>query len=283
MSLASVRSFAELWMLNERARRSAALVIVQLHKPYTCYADESVQTNPRTGHEFYAATAYVATFESWIAIESEWRKILRHFGIPGLHMTDFMARQGEFKNDWSDQKRDRFIERLCTTVAERTIMGVGCAVAKHDYEAALPQDLREAWISPYYFCVYDTLSLINGSERRLRISLPKPLYFLFDSKKGFEGNALKLYREYQRLADPKEEVFGGIAFGSRDKYVPLQAADSLVHVVARRFREMADALPYKMKKPLDILDRHGNIVVAFPSEPILRKYIEFARRQSLSP
>jgi hypothetical protein len=31
-------------------------------------------------------------------------------------------------------------------------------------------------------------------------------------KKGSEGEALKIYREYQQQFDPNEELFGGIAF-----------------------------------------------------------------------
>jgi len=130
------------------------------------------------------------------------------------------------------------MERLCTIASERPILGAGCAISQRDWETGLPDSLREEWKDPYYFCIYGMLSLIRSKALRDRASLPLPLFFLFDNKPKFEGAALKIYREYQRAHDPKEDIFDGIAFGSRKKYKFLQIADLLVGVINRRFEEM---------------------------------------------
>ena len=87
-------------------------------------------------------------------------------------------------------------------------------------------------------------------------SLPLPLFFLFDNEPKFQGAASELYREYQTAYDPNGEIFGGIDFGGRKKYKPLQIADLLVGLINRRFEEMTRAVDpelSKIKKALDLL------------------------------
>ena len=208
---------------------------------------------------------------------------LNHFTSPPFHMTDFMARKGDFKDlGWDDNKRNDYVELLCITAAEHTIMGAGCGIFQKDYEAALPEDLRAKWIDPWYFCVYGMLSLVAGAESGFGKVVPRPLYFLFDNKPEFQFKALELFGVFKGAIEKNErdkDLFGDAAFGSRIRYAPLQAADLLVNVVNRRFKEMALRLPYKMEKPLDRLNRKGNIHIAFPDENMLRMYVEFLREE----
>jgi hypothetical protein len=231
-------------------------------------------------------TAYIASFESWIQAELEWQQALDVFKMPEFHLTDFMAREKKFKNDWSDSKRDSFIERLCTIASLRPVMGIGCAISQRDWETVLSETLRTEWKDPYYFCIYGMLSLIRTTVLMDRsTALPLPLFFLFDNKPKFEGAARKVYREYQQEHDPKEEIFDGIAFGSRKKYKSLQIADLLVGVINRRFEEMVhrvDPESSKMKKPMDLLFKK-KILIAFPDTQKLKEFADFARRQSLQP
>jgi len=126
------------------------------------YVDESVQYQHVTGEakprRLYAVTGYIATFNRWLKLEHQWQEVLDHFGSPPFHLTEFMARQGDFKDlGWSDDKRNEYIELLCGIAAEHTIMGVGCGIYESDYTRALPRDLRYAWRDPYYFCIYGML------------------------------------------------------------------------------------------------------------------------------
>jgi len=228
-------------------------------------------------------TAYIGTFDSWIKAEIEWQQVLDHFGVSELHFTDFMAREDEFKNDWSDSQRDEFMERLCTIASQRPIMGVGCAIRQHDWVNGLESELRDEWKDPYYFCIYGVLSLIRSYAVQGKIALPLPLFFLFDNKPKFEGAALKLYREYQAAHDPDGKIFGDLAFGSRKKYKPLQIADLLVGVINRRFAEMIHKIQpdsSKMKKPLDLLTKRP-IATTFPMAKDLKEFKDFVQRRPL--
>jgi hypothetical protein len=257
-------------------------VLEVFHKANT-YVDESIRVDRETKQWLCCVAGYTATFDAWIQAEIEWQKELDFFKVSELHLTDFLARYKEFKNDWSDEKRNLFMERLCTIASQRPIMGTGCAIGQHDWETGLSESLREEWKDPYYFCIYGMLSLIRTKVLRDRTSLPLPLFFLFDNKPKFEGAALKLYREYQIEHDPKEEIFDGFASGSRKKYKPLQTADLLVGVINRRFEEMTHGVGpelSKMKKPMDLLFKK-EIAITFPTAELIKQFADFAQRHPL--
>lgn len=259
-------------------------MVIEVVRPYNVYVDESIQYEKPdgTGRLLYAVTAYVATFDRWIELEQRWQEILCNFESPPFHFMDFMSRKGEFQGlDWSNDKRNSYMELLCATAAEHTIAGVGCAVFQDDYEHALPDDLRALWTDPYYFCIYGTLSLIEGMQRQVGIILPRPLCFLFEEKRGFAGAALRMFTEFKEILEqtnsPNAGLFGYAAFGPKRQFTPLQAADLLVGVINRRFREMVFKLPYKMQKPLDRLNRKGNLLISLPDKERLQQYVQFLR------
>jgi hypothetical protein len=271
-------------MLNKVAQARTPLVVVEVFHKANTYVDESIRHDRETGQWLCSVTAYVGTFDSWIQSELEWQSVLDAFSVSEFHMTDFMAREQEFKNDWTDEKRNRFMERFCTIASQRPIAGVGCGIAQKDWETGLEPALREEWKHPYYFCIYGLLSLIRTwALRDAKLDLPLPLFFLFDNKPKFEGAALQLYREYQQEHDPKETIYDGIAFGSRKKYKALQMADLLVGVINRRFEEMTHkVMPdfSKMNKPLSLLVKRP-IMVSFPTATSFNEFSEFTKRHPL--
>jgi hypothetical protein len=272
-----------LWLLDEAAQTRASLVVLEVFHKANTYVDESVRSDRETKQWLCCVTAYMASFDSWVQAEVEWQRVLDFFKVSEFHLTDFLARHKEFENDWSDEKRNLFMERLCTIASQRPIMGVGCAISQHDWETGLSESLRDEWKDPYYFCIYGILSLIRSKVLRDRGSLPIPMFFLFDNKPKFEGAARKLYREYQMEHDLKEEIFDGIEFGSRKKYKSLQTADLLVGVVNRRFEEMTHGVGpelSKMKNPMDLLFKK-EIAVAFPTAQLLKDFADFAQRHPL--
>jgi Protein of unknown function (DUF3800) len=282
MNLASIEGFADLWLLNERARRECLLVVIERVKPYNVYVDESIQyeTLNNQGRKLYAVTAYVATFDRWLELGQRWKEIPRVYGSPPFHFTDFMARRGDYIClEWCNTKRDDYIATLAATADEHTIMGCGVAIAEDDYVEGIPLDLREKWKDPYYFCIYGVLELIAYAEKRLNKVLPKPLYFLFEERKKFAESALKLFSIFKNRPQ-HAGLFGYAAFGPKKEFIPLQAADLLVGVVNRRFKEMKFNLPYKMEKPLDRLFRSRDVFISFPTKEILQRYAEFLRTET---
>jgi hypothetical protein len=95
------------------------MAIEIFHKAST-YVDESIRTDRETQQWLCCVTAYVASFDSWIEAEREWQSVLDSFAVSESHLTDFLGRKKEFKNDWSDAKRNQFMERLCTVAADHS-------------------------------------------------------------------------------------------------------------------------------------------------------------------
>jgi len=147
-------------------------VIETFHR-YNAFIDESMQE--RHGLKVTSVGAYVGTFDRWLKFEEEWYGILKSFEIPldgkpehtlpFFHMTDFLARQKQFANDWSDNRRDQFMERLTMTISEHTIVGVSVSVNDAEFERVLPPDAHGFWREPYFFCVWGALQSLSIMER----------------------------------------------------------------------------------------------------------------------
>lgn len=208
-------------------------MIAQIHNGFF---DES---GTHDGSEIVGMAGLVSTYDRWTRWELEWNRILASRHIRVFHFTDFMAREGEFRNDWTNAERDEFMSRLCRSVSDNIILGVSCSVFREEYAAFLPSRLREEIKHLYYFNLYMVLLMLQKWEDfNARLTLPRPLRLLFDRKKGYEGFAAAIYysllNKFEAFGwDPKK--MGDLAFGSKELDIPLQAADLFAGVTRRHF------------------------------------------------
>ena len=75
---------------------------------HNCYFDESEKD------DFIAVAGFIATFESWIALESKWRKTLPAVAKGDFHYTDFWHSEKNYASKWSHSKRLEHIKELAT-------------------------------------------------------------------------------------------------------------------------------------------------------------------------
>lgn len=252
-----------------------------IQKPFNVFIDESVQN--RHGQDALAVTGYVASFEQWIELEKQWTKILAHYKIPGpFHMTDFIARKDKFANDWPDEKRNKFIGRLAETAEQYTIAGIGCCILRSDYEAGLPPDLVARWGDPYFFLTFSFLSVLLGAPKRYPLPFPKPLYCLFDRKKGFVEGASRVFYSMKDAKHDPNGMLGDMAFGAKDDYIPLQAADLLVYATARQMVESEHTPEGKMFKTLEVLNRRRHLHIPFLNARHFKLYAEHVREADVA-
>jgi len=232
--------------------------------PYHAFMDESIQQ--RNGREIIAMAGYISSYARWIDFEKEWQQVLNNYSIPTFHMTDFIARKKQFKNDWSNDKRDLFMERLTTTVSEHTMIGLGCAIFRDEYEKAIDERVKRQYKHPYYFCLKTCIDLLVNWQHS--IALPKPIEFLFDNKPGWTGVAGEIFYEMKERGF--QEWLGNMAYGSKETYKPLQAADLIVYEVARFLDITADNPDAKLRTSMEILSKKLNLLTTFPREEGLR-------------
>jgi hypothetical protein len=279
----TVQRFAQLWRLDEHAQRTQSLVMIQTFYPYNVYADESGQE--RFGRRVFGVASYVATFDRWLQLEERWREILAKFEVPldgkpehtepFFHMTDFIARKKQFDNGWLDAKRDEFIELLTMTASEHTVAGVACCVDEEEYRRVLPADIQAQFREPYFFCVWGILSSLAGMEDRWPITLPKPLWFLFDRKKKAVQHAASVFYTTKTLR--ANNVLESMGFGETWKTPQLQAADLLTYETVRRSLEERHDPSTPLRKSFQRLSRKKNLFVIHMNEDRLNRYVELAR------
>jgi hypothetical protein len=153
--------------------------------PHNGFFDES---GTHDDSEIIAVGGLISSYDGWSRWELEWNKILKSRGVKVFHFSEFMARKGEFENDWTNEQRNEFMERLCITVSDNIVIGIATSVFKDNYEQFVPQDLREQLKHPYYFGLYTCLYQVLTTEQIVkRVKLPKPIRFLFDRKKVIRG------------------------------------------------------------------------------------------------
>jgi hypothetical protein len=174
------------------------------------------------------------------------------------------------------------MERVTMTASEYPTLGIGCAIICDEYERAFPPDISEDWKDPRYFALFCLLALLSETmdKKNTRLTLPQPLYFLIERQKHFVGNAIELFLAYKDKMD-KEHRFADMAVGSRDDYLPLQAADLLVYETTRKLVEEEHDPHAGLRKPFNNLRRKDNLVLLDLRQDLLTKYVELLRQEQI--
>lgn len=123
---------ADLHMVPPMEGGNRLLMISEAHNGFF---DES---GTHDGSEIIAVGGLIGTYDGWSRWELEWDQILKSRGVKVFHFSEFMARKGEFQNDWSDEERNEFMGRLCLTVSDNISVAVVTSVFKDNYEAVVP-------------------------------------------------------------------------------------------------------------------------------------------------
>lgn len=278
MNLVGLHHLARCWRIGEKNFAERTIVAVNIIPPYHVYIDDSTQD--RYGKKVVAIGAYVATVEAWARFERDWSGVLRRGPFPYFHTTDFFARQPPFQNNWTNEKRNEFMERITITASEYPILGVEAAILCEEYEQIFPREIKDGWRDPRLFALHSLLVWLHGmiAHKDSRLSVPKPLHFLIERQKGFVDKAIKLFLAIKAKFDTTG-VLGEIGCGDRLTYPPLQAADLLVYEATRNLIEGEHNPAAETRKPFEKLKRQHNIMPLELRGEILRQYVKFLREE----
>lgn len=179
-----------------------------------------------------AVAGFVASENLWVSFEMEWAIFLNTFELPRFHAAKYLSRQRPYAG-WSDTKYEAAGETVCTIFRRLNPFGIGNVVDievfnewRNSIEFPISSD-------PYFFCLDRCLrSLIRGIAQ-----YPKDegVAIYIDQDKGRESlgvqlaewNQERLKRTLPENIDPERPVT--TIYGSSIDYLPLQAADILVH------------------------------------------------------
>ena len=188
-----------------------------------------------------------ATEDEWDHWEGRWLELLAALELKEWHHTDFLARRLDYR-DWKDAKFLFAQGQLIKIFNEIGLLGIGAAVWRADYEAALASGKWKKMPStPYGFCLNDCAEgLIHGFHE---VPNDEGIAIYADQDgKSFEqiGKALfDWHTDYNRRSqvalNSARKV--SVTYGPKSQYRPLEGADVLANETFRyMFNEKRNGL-----------------------------------------
>lgn len=211
----------------------------------TVYADESGthdRQGVQPGSEITTIAGYVASKKNWELTTRRWDTALRKFGVDVFHMSDYWRKKPPY-DKWTEAKQKRFLKNLIKVARDNTWFAIGAMVPTKDWNAALPEDIKGGGLGsklsfdhPYHFCFQMFFArfmelLTHEIDNRFPKRKEK-VAFVFDQQKQFEDIAGAGFHIIKDVVDPDNRLMS-LTFGSKEDYIPLQAAD-LMAFYARR-------------------------------------------------
>lgn len=225
-----------------------------------CYFDES---GIHDGAKVCVVAGYYGTQIAWRKFEDQWKKVLRDYPeiTDGFHAKRFFAKNENKERldgyaGWSDDKANKFLERLVQCTLRNRIFPIGYAVMVADF-LGLPLETRQ-WFTGARFSKLDGSAETNGCPNKpyylpfqfcalkaAQLSNAEKLHYFVGIDRTFHGYAAELYNFLmidERMEPEMRNRLGGTLLNPPAKETPgLQAADLLANRMYRAaLKKLAD-------------------------------------------
>lgn len=193
------------------------------------FIDES---GTHDGSPVLTVAAYVGRPSKWNEFTKLWNR--RKFPIRVYHAADAQNLYGEFSG-WTAERRDALVAKLLPTLTEIELDGFIFGTQLFALDEAIRnhpglriyRDPPTAYGAAFYWLtikVLESYSAVGNSER----------IAFFHEQNNFAAHASSSF-EWAKLRNPDRAMT--LKFGSKDDYVPLQAADVLAYEANKRYRD----------------------------------------------
>ncbi len=222
-----------------------ALAVFLNHDPartymamFTAYFDASGHPDATGEAHSLFVSGFVASVEKWLRFETEWKALLNRFGITSpFHMTDFEARQGQYKGLTAEDReafRAEAIHIITSNTNKAFSVGVVVPALRRLFEEYEVPESAVFPRNPYPWCAMRVSGLVRKWMRnRLKAGTIKPtdnMEFVFQQGDKHRGEFEKFSRRVYRYVP--------LFKGSSD-FVPFQACDYLAwehrYFLSRRY------------------------------------------------
>jgi hypothetical protein len=195
---------------------------------FTLYCDDS-GTHPKS--DVAVAACYVSTPEQWNECTRNWNEANQRENFGVFHMTEFVARRGQFEApEWHEKvKRDRTIKALINIIKTRARIGFAAVVAKAAYDdVILNSPLRKKLQNNHYaFCIRLCTAMVN--RWRDEHHYEESVQYVFDRVSEGRGEIDAMFRILVSGGDDAMGRYGVYkdcwSFEDKAEVKPLQAAD----------------------------------------------------------
>ena len=227
---------------------------------FKVYIDKS---GTHDGSPVVTVAAYLARPKQWAAFTSEWRHAIRPINV--YHAADAANCHGEFEG-WTPQQVADLAKRALPIIPKHTANAVAAAIQMDDYNAALKgkRRLKALLGTPYGACLQWVLTILLRAKAEYG---NREQIAFFHEQNDYKPEAMAVY-DYV-VERWNIGAVSSFTFGSKQKYIPLQAADIYAYEANKRLRNPSapnrralDALvPDKSSSVFEILQsrEHGGI------------------------
>ncbi|MGO9017304.1 MAG: DUF3800 domain-containing protein [Syntrophobacteraceae bacterium] len=280
------------WRAEQQFERIVGALLERFFMAFDVYADESGTHDPtgrHVGSEIAAIVGYFAPRENWRCFCTEWESVLNSYGVKVFHLSDLSHGKGEFKH-WDDPKKDQFMRELIPVARNNTMFAFGGFLSVKDYDEIVPVWLKDmVGGHPYHFCfrLFLQMTLRFFKQSCSFITASDPVGFFFDLQHEFKKQALGCFYE-TRIEIENGDRLGSITFDSKDKLIPLQAADLLAGRMRKVFTKALPDGHYKLTPETwdSELCLFGNVITEFFDAESIRMLVhqmETKPKRTVSP
>ena len=194
------------------------------------YMDES---GTHEGSPYVTVGAYAGQPKHWKAFTKEWNFRKKPDGIAVYHATDCANQRGEFEG-WSVEQCNTFAAKMLPILPKHPPIGVVIGIDMNAFEEGMKAapELREMIGTPYACCfqwvVQRLLSIVEGHGSNERLAF---FHERNDYKKEADEAFDWIIRHRRRHSSEMT-----LTFGTKEQYVPLQAADILAYEGNKRMQ-----------------------------------------------
>lgn len=178
--------------------------------------------------------AYVATPKQWSKFVPAWRAAIKP--AKAYHAADAAALRGDFKN-WTGAQVADVCKRALPVIVENTSFAAVGGINLKDYRAALEgrPELERMFGSPYGACLQWALTTVLEWKQAEH---PRQMVSFVHEVNNFRREAWEVF-DHVKAAWNADHARMSFAFGSKEDFVPLQAADILALEMAKRLKNVA--------------------------------------------
>jgi len=226
--------------------------------------------------KIFVLAGFLAPEEVWLDFTEAWQKVLDAHGIKVFHATDCNALEGEFRKfKQHREERDVFVVNLLKVISDRPrIEPFYAGVVLDDYEAVVRR--YPDYEHPYYACMKWVFAEIGLLMEMAEVPTSEIVASVFDRQKKFSEQALTLF---DNMVEDKTwsygERFDSVAFASKRRFKPLQAADALAYDAYREFNRRCFNLNQPQRRSFTALTANRSKDNQFSGVLWDRKFLEW--------
>jgi hypothetical protein len=189
---------------------------------------------------------YVASGKQWATFGEEWNRALDLGEVSIFHTKEFVTawgRHGTVYENWSGEKRDRFLGALLDIVKTNTLKDVGVGIYYSDYEKVMTKARRKRFGNIHALCAL--FCMLHAGAWAHASKFPNAPCFIFEAGGGYTGQMMRAHSYLSKHPDWEGFFrFSTLAFKPKSRLTPgLQAADLLAYELGKRVSHIIDFSP----------------------------------------